>query len=148
MNLTNEKKNQHEQAGTQNRAAQLSLARRGQRHRWTGHSTDRKNSNPLNTSMKIKKRYKEKGPTPEKRKSHDTHQPYGVDGPRDPVFWQWDGPTGTFWPKHVALHACSDGIARGTTHGPWAGGGESSASQSTSRLAPRTARSIAVNSPS
>ena len=62
---SNGQKNQHEQFGTQNRAAQLSLARRGQRHRWTGHNTVRKNSNPLNTSMKkFKKRYKEKkGPT-------------------------------------------------------------------------------------
>ena len=62
------KKNQHEQVGTQNRAAQLSRARRGQRHRWTGHSTVRRNANPLNTSRN-QKRYKEKGPTPEKRKA-------------------------------------------------------------------------------
>ena len=68
MNLTN-KKNQHEQFGTQNRAAQLSLARRGQRHRWTGHSTVRRNSNPLNTAIKNQKRYKEKGPTPQKMKA-------------------------------------------------------------------------------
>ena len=67
---SNEQKNQHEQFGTQNRAAQLSLARRGQRHRWIGHSTVRRNSNPLNTSMKNQKRYKEKGThTPKNKKA-------------------------------------------------------------------------------
>ena len=58
---SDKQKNQQEQAGTQNRAAQLSLARRGQRHRWTGHNTVRRKSNPLNTSVKNQKRYKEKG---------------------------------------------------------------------------------------
>ena len=67
-NLT--KKNQHEQIGTQNRAAQLSLARRGQRHRWTGHSTVRRKSNPLNTSIKIKKKgIRKRGPTLEKMRA-------------------------------------------------------------------------------
>ena len=50
------KKNQHEQVGTQNRAAQLSLARRGQRQRWTGHRTCRRKSTPGNTSMNQEKK--------------------------------------------------------------------------------------------
>ena len=37
--------------GTQKRAAQLSRARRGQRHKWTGHKTFRRKSIPGNTSM-------------------------------------------------------------------------------------------------
>ena len=49
-------KNQHEQVGTLKRAAQLSLARRGQRQRWTGHRTCRRKSNLGNTSMNKKKR--------------------------------------------------------------------------------------------
>ena len=64
-----QKKNQHEQVGTQNRAAQLSRARRGQRHRWIGHSTLRRNSNPLNTSRNQKREMREKkGPTPKKKR--------------------------------------------------------------------------------
>ena len=46
-------KNQHEQVGILKRAAQLSLARRGQR--WTGHRTCRRKSNLGNTSMNKKK---------------------------------------------------------------------------------------------
>ena len=64
-----QKKNQHEQVETQNRAAQLSRARRGQRHRWIGHSTERKNSNPLKTSIKIKKKgIRKRVPHPKKMK--------------------------------------------------------------------------------
>ena len=48
-------KNQHEQVGTLKRAAQLSLARWGQRQRWTGHRTCRRKSNLGNTSMNKKK---------------------------------------------------------------------------------------------
>ena len=55
--------------GTQKRAAQLSRARRGQRHKWTGHKTFRRKSIPGNTSMNQEKRYKEKGPTPKKMKA-------------------------------------------------------------------------------
>ena len=54
---------------------------------------------------------RKKGPTPEKMKSHETHQPYGVDGPHGRVSGQWDGPTGTFWPTLAVLHGYSDGIA-------------------------------------
>ena len=56
-------KNQHEQVGTLKRGAQLSLARRGQRQRWTGHRTCRRKSNLGNTSMNKKKRDMRK-PTP------------------------------------------------------------------------------------
>ena len=88
----------------------------------------------MKKKSKKKKWYEEKGPTPKKKmKSHKTHQPYGVDGPRDPISGRSGGPTGTFWPNFATLHAYSDGTARGTTHGPSAGGGEPSASQSTSR---------------
>ena len=52
-----QKKRQMEQVlGTQKRAAQLSRARRGQRHKWTGHKTFRRKSIPGNTSMKSKKK--------------------------------------------------------------------------------------------
>ena len=115
-------KNQQEQFGTQNRAAQLSLARRGQRHRWTGHNTVRKKSNPLNTSMKMKKSIRKKGPTPEKNESHETYQPCDGDGLRGPVFWRWGGPTGTFWPNFVALRVYNVGTGRGNTLDPLAGG--------------------------
>ena len=53
------KKRQAQQVlGTQKRAAQLSLARRGQRHKWTGHKTFRRKSIPGNTSMNQKKKGK------------------------------------------------------------------------------------------
>ena len=42
--------------GTQKRAAQLSRARRGQRHKWTGRKTFRRKSIPGNTSMNQEKR--------------------------------------------------------------------------------------------
>ena len=81
-------------------------------------------------------------------KSHETHQAYGVDGPHDPVSERWDGPTGTFWPTLVALHAYSDGTAHENIHVPSAGDGESSACRSIWRWAPKTAQSIAVSLPS
>ena len=75
--------------GTQNRAAQLSRARRGQRHKWTGHKTFRRKSIPGNTSMNQKKKgIRKRDPRPQKMKSHKTHQPYDGDGPRDPVSGQ------------------------------------------------------------
>ena len=78
-------------------------------------------------------------------KSHKTHQPYDVDGLHDPVSGRWGGPTGTFWPNPATLHAYSDGIARGTTHGPWAGGGESSTSQLTWRSGQKTKPAIGAS---
>ena len=81
-------------------------------------------------------------------KSHDTHQPYGVDGPHGRVSGRSGGPTKTFWPTLVALHACSDGTARGTTHDPLAGGVRSLACRSGSQSALRTARWTGVSLPS
>ena len=52
-----QKKRQERQVlGTQKRAAQLSLARRRQRHKWTGHKTFRRKSIPGNTSMNQEKK--------------------------------------------------------------------------------------------
>ena len=146
MNLN--EKNQQEQFGTQNRAAQLSRARRGQRHRGTGHSTVRRNSNPLNTSMKIKKGIRTRGPTLEKMKSHDTHQPYGDDAPHGPTSGRSDGPTGTFWPNFATPRGYSDGIAHGNIRGPSGGGGESLTCQSTWRWERKTKPMTAKSSPS
>ena len=146
---SNKQKNQHEQVGTQNRAAQLSLARRGQRHRWIGHSTVRRNSNPLNTSMKNqKKRYKEKrGPTPEKIKNHKTHQPYGGDAPRDRVCGQRDDPMAAFWPKLVTPRGYSDGTWRAGIRGPSGGGTTTSTYQTGPQSARRTRQLTGENSP-
>ena len=135
---SNEQKNQHEQFGTQNRAAQLSLARRGQRHRWTGHSTVRRNSNPLNTSVKIKKGIRKKGThTRKKMKSYETHQPYGGDGPHDPVCGRQDDPTATFWPNSVILRGCSDGTWRAGIRDP-SGGGTTTLTCQTTRQSARS----------
>ena len=45
------KQQERQVLGTQKRPAQLSLARRGQRHKWTGHKTFRRKSIPGNTSV-------------------------------------------------------------------------------------------------
>ena len=67
MGIYREKRQQH--LGTQKRVAQLSRARRGQRHRSTGHRTPRRKSNPGNTSRKNKKGY-EKKPIPGQEKKN------------------------------------------------------------------------------
>ena len=54
--------------GTQNRAAQLSRARRGQRHKWTGHKTFRRKSIPGNTSMNQEKGIRKRDPRQKKKK--------------------------------------------------------------------------------
>ena len=81
-------------------------------------------------------------------KSHDTHQPYGGDGPHDRVSGRWDGPTGRFWPNSATLRAYIDGTARGTTHGPSGGCVRSSTYQLKQQSVPRTAQSTGANSPS
>ena len=142
------KKNQHEQVGTQNRAAQLSLARRGQRHRWTGHSAIRRNSNPLNTSMKIKKGIRKKGPTPPKNESCETYQPYDGDALRDRVFEQQDDPMVVFWPRLLVPRGYICGTWRAGIRDPSGGCTTTSAYQTTRQLARSTVRSTGANSPS
>ena len=54
-----------------------------------------------------------KGPTPwQWKKSSRTHQPFYGDGLRDPVFWQWDGPTAVSWQNLVTLRGCTVGTGR------------------------------------
>ena len=84
-----QKKGQERQIlGTQNRAAHLSRARRGQRHKWTGHKTFRRKSIPGNTSMNQEKGIRKRDPHPRKNESHKTYQPCDGDEPRDRVSGQ------------------------------------------------------------
>ena len=143
-----QKKRQEQQVlGTQNRAAQLSLARRGQRHRWTGHSTVRRKSNPLNTSIKIKKGIRKRDPRP-KIKSHKTYQPCGVDGPHGRVSVQRDDPTATFWPKLVTLRGYIFGTGLVDIHDPSGGGTTTSTCQIEPPSAQSTGQSTVRSSPS
>ena len=71
-------------------------------------------------------------------KSHETHQPYDVDGPRDPISGQRDDPTATFWPKHVILRGYSDGTWRAGIRGPSGGGTTTSTYQTIWRSAQST----------
>ena len=92
----------------------------------------RRNANPLNTSRN-QKRDKAKGPTPEKRKSHNTHPPCDGDGPRDRVSGQQGGPTATFWPNHGVPHGYIFGTGRVDNLALSAGATGSLASQTGSR---------------
>ena len=106
---SNKKKNQHKQAGTQNRAAHVSRARRGHMQRRRGHRTCRRKSRPLNTSINQEKRgYKEK-PSPKqgKKTQKETHRPYDGDGLHGPNFGPQDGPRATSWPNLSIPHGCS-----------------------------------------
>ena len=85
------KKNQQEQVGTQNRAAQLSLARRGQRQRSTGHRTSRRKSIPWKTSRNEKRGVREATRTQTVKKkgtgltSHSTAKDFMIQFPSDGV---------------------------------------------------------------
>ena len=81
-----QKKRQDRQVlGTQKRADQLSLARRGQRHKWTGHKTFRRKSIPGNTSMNQEKRGYEGPHALAMKKANGTHPPCDGDAPHDRV---------------------------------------------------------------
>ena len=145
------KKNQHEQVGTQNRAAQLSLARRGQRQRWTGHRTCRRKSTPGNTSMNQEKKggYEETTPGQwKKMKANGTHPPFCGDGPHGLISGQRGGPTATFWPNPSTVHGCIAGTGLADIHDPSGGDAGSSTCQTGSRSVRSTTQSIPANSPS
>ena len=134
------KKNQHEQVGSQKRAAKFILARRGQRQRWLGHRTCRRKSRLGNTSTnQEKKRVWGKEWTPDRaiKKSDRTYQPFYGDGHRDPVFWQVDGPTAVSWPNLVSPWGCTVGTGR--SHSLSAG--EDATISSKGQIGPRGARS-------
>ena len=80
------KQQERQVLGTQKRPAQLSLARRGQRHKWTGHKTFRRKSIPGNTSMNQEKRgYEGPHTWAMKIKANGTHPPCDGDAPHDRV---------------------------------------------------------------
>ena len=71
------------------------------------------------------------------KKSNRTHQPFYGDGLRDPVFWQWDGPTAVSWQNLVTLRGCTVGTGR--SHSLSAG--EDATTCSKGQIGPRGARS-------
>ena len=79
------------------------------------------------------KRYKAKGPTPEKNESHKTHPPFCGDGPRDPTYGQRGGPRVAFWPNPSALREYSVGTGRADNPVSSAGATGSSTSQTGSQ---------------
>ena len=119
--------------GTQNRAAQLSLARRGQRQRWTGHRTYRMRKTHTRAMEKSK---------------NGTHPPFDGDAPRDPIFGQRGGPTATFWPNPSTVHGYNAGTGLVDIPYPSGGGATSLTYQTGSRLAQSTTQWTAKSSPS
>ena len=122
------KRQQH--LGTQKRAAQLSLARREQRQRWTGHRTCRRKSNPGNTSMNQKRGIR-KNPHPGKEKDKSQM-----------------GLTATFWPILSIANGCFAGARHASSPFPPASGTTSSACRIGSRVARNTGQSKKGSSPS
>ena len=85
-----------------------------------------------------KKGYEGRDPRPgNEKKSNRTHQPFYGDGLRDPVFWQWDGPTAVSWQNLVTLRGCTVGTGR--SHSLSAGEGATTCSKG--QIGPRGARS-------